>query len=168
MASRRREADRRRKQKWPQLFLDEGYVPSHEDDRFEVIASDIRERRRIDCGCPQTDWTAAENLGPRSGFCTAAWLAITRRKRFCPGRSLPRLAEAYFSGRISIRIQDHVAAVQKTRFRGFFSPRTVARSPRLPGRTEFASANTGVFVCAAFPSKERGGRLPKTAGSPPL
>ena len=56
LITRRREADRRIKRQ-PQAEFDDGaYVPQTESDFFQQIASEIREIRRIDCGCPRRDW----------------------------------------------------------------------------------------------------------------
>ena len=62
MAIRRREVDRRRKQGRPEQFFDKDHVPDahvpSNDERFQDIASEIRELKGIDCGCPQRDWSA--------------------------------------------------------------------------------------------------------------
>lgn len=58
MASRRREADRRIKSGRPQQLVQEPSAPPDENQRFQDIAAEVRELKKIDCGCPHRDWLA--------------------------------------------------------------------------------------------------------------
>jgi hypothetical protein len=80
MAVRRREIDGERKRSQPIRFSDDAYAPPNIEDRFQVITACSREKRRIACKCPHSDWLAQLERA------TAAHITITHQCMSCDFR----------------------------------------------------------------------------------